>query len=277
VRYEKKPMKKVIVSLAVSVVLLGILAGFKKVESKLTAKSSYSSDSTLVVESHSLAEKLNPEEVCLSLYDSLQLGKAGLSWEAFRYAWLGFQEGGFSKPILAIADFSQSSRNKRLYVIDFQKHKVLLNTYVAHGRNSGNEYANKFSNLNSSYQSSLGFYRALGTYQGKHGLSLRLEGLEKNINDQALARAIVMHGADYVSEAFIRQTGRLGRSLGCPAVSNADHKPLIELLRDGAGLFLYYPDATYLRSSQILKKAVASLVEPINQMAPLSSPYTSSK
>jgi hypothetical protein len=196
VRYEKKPMKKVIVSLAVSVVLLGILAGFKKVESKLTAKSSYSSDSTLVVESHSLAEKLNPEEVCLSLYDSLQLGKAGLSWEAFRYAWLGFQEGGFSKPILAIADFSQSSRNKRLYVIDFQKHKVLLNTYVAHGRNSGNEYANKFSNLNSSYQSSLGFYRALGTYQGKHGLSLRLEGLEKNINDQALARAIVMHGWD---------------------------------------------------------------------------------
>lgn len=270
-------MKKISISLAVSVALLGILAGFKKVESELTVKSPSITDSTYVVTAEPPAKKLNPEEVCLSLYDSLQLGKSGLSWEAFRYAWLGFQEGGFSKPILAIADFSQSSRNKRLYVIDFQKHKVLLNTYVAHGRNSGNEYANKFSNLNSSYQSSLGFYRALGTYQGKHGLSLRLEGLEKNINDQALARAIVMHGADYVSEAFIRQTGRLGRSLGCPAVSNADHKPLIELLRDGAGLFLYYPDDTYLRSSQILKKAVSSLFEPDNQMAPLSSPYTSSK
>ncbi len=183
---------------------------------------------------------------------------AGLSEEAFRYAYYGFKAAGFSKPILAIADFSQSSRNKRLYVIDFARNKILLNTYVAHGRNSGEEFARKFSNVNSSYQSSLGFYRALNTYQGKHGLSLRLEGLEKNINDQAFNRAIVMHGANYVSEDFIRQTGRLGRSLGCPAVSQADHESLIKLLRDGAGLFLYSDDVVYLQQSKYLSKAMAA-------------------
>ncbi|GAB2777504.1 hypothetical protein GCM10027275_20750 [Rhabdobacter roseus] len=186
------------------------------------------------------------------LYDSLQLATLGLSDETFRYAWYGFQNMKLQKPIMAIADFSQSSRNKRLYVIDAVNKKLILNTYVAHGRNSGQEFAQKFSNENSSYQSSLGFYRTLSTYQGKHGLSLRLEGQEKGVNDRALERAIVMHGADYVSENFIRNTGRLGRSLGCPAVSMAEHERLIKLLTGGAGLFLYYPDATYLRASQLL-------------------------
>jgi hypothetical protein len=272
-------MKKLLVSLAVGMVLLGILAGFRKVGNNLNAVN-YSKTDTIASQNDSIQSQANPSideentevDACQNLYESLQLKKAGLSWEAFRYAWLGFKEGGFAKPILAIADFSQSSRNKRLYVIDFKDQKVVLNTYVAHGRNSGQEFARKFSNQNSSYQSSLGFYRALGTYQGKHGLSLRLEGLEKNINDQALTRAIVMHGADYVSEDFIRQTGRLGRSLGCPAVSNADHKPLIELLRNGAGLFLYYPDASYLGSSQIIKKALAQAVHSGAQRASLSMP-----
>lgn len=257
-------MKKILASLALSLVLLGILAGFKKVEMKLTEVSKIETDSTRVAVSRPLKSEIietSDEETCHSFYESLNLNEAGLSWEAFRYAWLGFNAANFSKPILAIADFSQSSRNKRLYVIDFNNKKILLNTFVAHGRNSGQEFAKSFSNQNSSYQSSLGFYKALGTYQGKHGLSLRLQGLEKDINDQALARAIVMHGADYVSEEFIRQTGRLGRSLGCPAVSNADHKPLIELLHNGAGLFLYYPDATYLSNSQIIKKALAHVVQ----------------
>lgn len=260
-------MRKLGVSLATGLMLLGLLAGFKKVESKFITSIGPQKDSTQHIATVSPVSNLNPEQLCANLYDSLHLEQIGLSREAFRYAWYGFREAGFNKPVMAIADFSQSSRNKRLYVIDFESKKLLLNTYVAHGRNSGQEYARKFSNQNSSYQSSLGFYRALSTYQGKHGLSLRLEGLERNINDQALARAIVMHGADYVSESFIKQTGRLGRSLGCPAVSNEVHKSLIELLNGGAGLFLYYPDDSYLNSSHILKKALTS-----TQLISLSQP-----
>ena len=244
-------MRKIGGVLIAGVVMLGLLAGFKMVGSDVN------DDITIHKKAHSLplTDAQQTEQYCTDLYDSLHLEAAGLSREAFRYAWYGFREAEFSKPILAIADFSQSSRNKRLYVIDFSTNRVVLNTYVAHGRNSGQEFASKFSNLNSSYQSSLGFYRALNTYQGKHGLSLRLQGLEKNINDQALARAIVLHGADYVSEDFIRQRGRLGLSLGCPAVSQAEHEHLIKLLRDGAGLFLYYPDANYLTHSKILHPA----------------------
>jgi hypothetical protein len=259
-------MRKIGAILAMGIVLLGIFAGFKNIENR-TLFSTDDRNAIATNDTHELFSAESTQElICSNFYDSLKLEAVGLSKEAFRYAWFGFQEAGFDKPILAIADFSQSSRQKRLYVIDFENHKVLLNTYVAHGRNSGQEYASKFSNVNSSYQSSLGFYRALGTYQGKHGLSLRLQGLEKNINDQAFKRAIVMHGADYVSEAFIRQTGRLGRSLGCPAVSQAEHKQLITLLRDGAGLFLYYPDAHYLSKSKILHQAVAT-----NQSVALSN------
>jgi len=188
----------------------------------------------------------------ISIYDSLGLKKQGLSERAFYCAWFGFQKMKLDNPIMAICDFTQSSRNKRLYVIDMLKRKVLYNTYVAHGRNSGNEFAEHFSNANSSFQSSLGFYKTLGTYQGKHGLSLRLEGLEKGINDRALERAIVMHGADYVSESFIKNTGRLGRSLGCPAVSIADSKKLINMLYNGAGLFIYSGDPHYLTKSPLL-------------------------
>jgi len=188
----------------------------------------------------------------IALYDSLGLKEQGLSEKAFYYAWFGFQKVKLANPVMAIADFTQSSRNKRLYVIDLLKKKVLLNTYVAHGRNSGQEFAEHFSNANSSFQSSLGFYKTLGTYTGKHGLSLRLEGLEKGINDRALERAIVMHGADYVSESFIKNTGRLGRSLGCPAVSVADSKKLINLLYNGAGLFIYSGDQQYIEKSSLL-------------------------
>ncbi len=202
-----------------------------------------------------------PKEEWVSLYDSLDLEKQGLSETAFRYAWYGFHKLNLRNPILAIADFSQSSCKKRLYVIDLLRKKLLFNTYVAHGRNSGQEYARSFSNNNESYQSSLGFYRTLGTYQGKHGLSLKLEGLEKGINDRALERAIVMHGADYVSEDFIKNTGRLGRSLGCPAVSIADSRKLINMLYNGAGLFIYSIDQKYLKKSGLLSGLVSGTTD----------------
>jgi hypothetical protein len=192
------------------------------------------------------------------VFDSLQLEPKGLSQEAFKYAWFGYQRLKLQNPVMAIADFSQSSRKKRLYVIDFAQKKLLLNTYVAHGRNSGDEFAKKFSNQNSSYQSSLGFYRTRGTYQGKHGLSLKLDGVEKGINDRAMERAIVMHGADYVSERFIANTGRLGRSLGCPAISMADHKKLIQLLHQDAGLFIFSNNPKYMHDSKIISEINAA-------------------
>jgi len=127
---------------------------------------------------------------------------------------------------------------------------VLFNTLVAHGRNSGEEYACSFGNRAQSYKSSLGFYLTGQTYNGAHGLSLRLLGCEKGFNDQALDRGIVIHGADYVSSDFINQNGRLGRSQGCPAVSNELCPAIVEQIKEGSCFFVYYPDPLYLKRSQ---------------------------
>ncbi len=201
----------------------------------------------------------NPVEEWRALYDSLGLKARGLSLKAFGLAWAGFNELKYSRPYLAIADFTQSSGKKRLYVLDMVKKELIVQTFVAHGRNSGEEYASHFSNREGSFQSSLGFYRTLGTYQGKHGLSLRLEGVEPGINDQALRRAIVMHGAEYVSEKFIRATGRLGRSQGCPAIPVEEHLELIGLLSGGSGLFIYADSDKYLADSPLLRKLKPSV------------------
>lgn len=187
-----------------------------------------------------------------TVFDELDLESRGLNRAVFDFALKGMQKMMDAKPILSIVDMSQPSSKKRLYVIDLMSRKLLFNTYVAHGRNSGQLTAMKFSNTNSSFQSSLGFYQTMGTYQGKHGLSLQLKGLEKGFNDNAFSRAIVMHGADYVCEDFIRNTGRLGRSQGCPAVSNAESKPIIQAIKGGSCLFIYSPDPTYLKKSAFL-------------------------
>lgn len=187
------------------------------------------------------------------LYDELNLAASGLSRDAYLIALRGMQQIVGAKPLLSIVDMSQPSSRKRLYVIDLVKRKLLFNTYVAHGRNSGELQANRFSNANSSFQSSLGFYKTLGLYQGKHGLSMQLQGLEKGINDNAFARAIVMHGAEYVCEDIIRRTGRLGRSQGCPAVSTTDCSPIVRAISGGSCLFIYYPDNTYLKTSVFLR------------------------
>jgi hypothetical protein len=188
----------------------------------------------------------------MNIYQELHLDDVGLNRDVFDYALRGLQKINPSKAILAIVDLSQPSVNKRLYVIDLVKHKLLFRTYVAHGRNSGDLYAKKFSNDMSSYQSSLGFYQTLDTYQGKHGLSLKLKGLEPGFNTNVLDRAVVMHGADYVSESFIRKIGRLGRSFGCPAIPYDVHKDIIETIKNGACLFVYSPDKQYLQKSSFL-------------------------
>lgn len=188
-----------------------------------------------------------------SLYDQLRLSKVGLSRLAFEYALVGMEKMEKRPSVISIADMSQPSTNKRLYVIDLANQKLLFNTYVAHGRNSGDLLPRQFSNEVSSNRSSLGFYKTMGAYKGKHGLSLKLKGLEPGFNNNAFDRTIVFHGADYVSEDTIRLRGRLGWSQGCPAVPHTVCTPIIKVIQGGTCLFIYSPDPTYLRESSFLR------------------------
>jgi hypothetical protein len=162
-------------------------------------------------------------------------------------------ENELKNEVLTVIDFTLPSTEKRLWIIDLDTQKILLNTVVSHGRNSGNLMAEKFSNRPESYQSSLGFYKTAETYHGKHGYSLRLDGLEKGFNDQARNRAIVIHGADYAREEVAKMSGRLGRSLGCPAVPSELSDEVIDLIKDGSLLFIYGQDENYLNQSPILQ------------------------
>ncbi|CAN5172229.1 murein L,D-transpeptidase catalytic domain family protein [soil metagenome] len=195
----------------------------------------------------------------VSVYDSLKLGNMGLTKDAYEKAVKGLsylvKEGKISNSdIVSIVDFSLASNKKRLFILDLQNYKILFNTYVAHGRNSGKETANVFSNQDQSFKSSLGFYVTRDTYEGKHGYSLRLDGQEKGINDNALARGIVMHSAWYVSEEVAKSQGFIGRSQGCPAIPENVFKPIIQQIKGGTCLFLYSPANTYVSNSKILKQ-----------------------
>lgn len=191
------------------------------------------------------------------IYDSLKLNLKGLSVQAFDFAVKGFENLKatgkiYNENVLSIVDFTKPSSQKRLFVIDLKNCKILFNTYVAHGQNSGKEFANRFSNKPESFESSLGFYRTADTYMGKNGYSMHLNGLENGINDRADERAIVMHGAPYVSEGFIRSRGYIGRSWGCPAVPENMNRPIIEKIKNGSCLFIYSEDKKYLNFSKIL-------------------------
>ena len=197
------------------------------------------------------------ELVADAIYDSLKLGKKGLKKEAFLYAYSGYkkleEEGKFNKEgIITICDLSQSSRRKRLYLIDLNQYKLLMHTYVAHGKNSGREYARKFSNRPESLQSSLGFYRTKRTYWGGHGLALTLTGLEPGFNDKAERRKIVLHGSEYIGDNYRRWGKYMGRSFGCPAVPMKQSKLLINTIKNGSCLFIYHPTKNYLSGSKIL-------------------------
>lgn len=194
------------------------------------------------------------------LYDEIDFGKTTpVNAEVFARAYFGFlnlkDQGAISeeKSLLTICDFSLSSNVPRMWVIDVKKKKVLFHTLVAHGQGTGEEYAREFSNIEGSHQSSVGFFVTKDTYYGDNGYSLRLEGMDVGYNHNAMSRAIVMHGADYVSESFIQANQRLGRSWGCPAVSRKLAKPIIDAIKGGSCLFIYYPDKKYLASSKWLK------------------------
>ena len=151
------------------------------------------------------------------------------------------EKGLIKKNIITIIDFSISSNSKRLWVIDLASNSILFQSLVAHGRNTGEEFANSFSNKSNSFKSSLGFYATGEVYQGKHGLSLRLDGLEKGINDNARTRGVVMHAANYVSNSFVKSNSRLGRSQGCPAIPTAISKEIISAIKDQSCLYIYHP------------------------------------
>jgi len=190
------------------------------------------------------------------IYDSLKLSSLGLSKEAMNMAYKGQQylaDHGLlnNEDVIAICDFTQSSKARRLYIVDTKNFRVLMNTYVAHGRNSGLDYAENFSNRPESLQSSLGFYVTKGTYFGKHGLSLKLSGQEPGFNDNAEQRAVVVHGADYIGGNRL-SSPYMGRSFGCPAVPQEQSEKVINLLKNGTCLFIYHPNQTYLHGSKIL-------------------------
>jgi hypothetical protein len=153
---------------------------------------------------------------------------------------------------LAVIDFSLPSTEPRLWVFDLAEEQLMFEELVSHGQGTGDAMAETFSNVQGSHQSSLGLFRTMNSYYGRNGYSLRLEGLETGVNDLAYQRAIVIHGADYVSEDFIRQTGRLGRSQGCPAVSREVTYPLIDSIKEDHYLFAYFPDPDWLETSAFL-------------------------
>jgi L,D-transpeptidase catalytic domain len=202
------------------------------------------------------AEKKYPAEIS-ERYAAWQLDKKGISADMFACAMKGFnhlreQNKLSNTSCITVADFSKPSTQKRLFVIDTETGNVIFKTFVAHGRNSGKEYARAFSNAASSYAISPGFYITSETYNGKHGYSLKLKGCERGINDNAFRRAVVLHGADYVSESFIRQNGYLGRSQGCPAVPNELSQKIIDVIKGGSCLFIYFPSKKYLQRSPII-------------------------
>ncbi|MGG7033738.1 MAG: murein L,D-transpeptidase catalytic domain family protein [Flavobacterium sp.] len=176
--------------------------------------------------------------------------------ESFAIALEGFfnlkSQGLIHKDILTIIDFSLSSKDKRLWVIDLTKNIVLFHSLVAHGKNSGEEFANDFSNQRDSHKSSLGFYLTGETYKGKHGLSLKLDGIEKGLNDNARTRGVVVHASDYVSEEYVQKTNRLGRSQGCPALPKNLSANIINIIKNKSCLFIYHPSLQSKNTDQLV-------------------------
>ena len=187
------------------------------------------------------------EQFVLTSYMKAKLVNYGVPVNVYREALMGYyslsQRGQISpsRQVLTIIDFERPSRQKRLWVIDLKKQTVLFHSLVAHGKNTGNDLARTFSNREGSEMSSLGFYTTGSTYQGKHGLSLKLHGQDPGYNTNAANRAVVVHGADYVSEDFVRQHGRLGRSQGCPALPAQQSSAIIRAIQGGTVIYAHGP------------------------------------
>lgn len=206
-------------------------------------------------------ESFSPPKVILEdfasyskeLFESLE--DSDLDFKAFETALKGFVKLQLEEQIdnttyLTVIDMSRSANDHRFFLINLTERRIELKSVVAHGRNSGGVFAKHFSNKEGSFKTSLGFYKTAETYHGKHGLSLRLDGLESS-NDNARDRAIVIHAADYVSREFIENYGRLGRSLGCPSLPQEDFDEVVHKIKNGTLLFIYYPEENYFSTSKI--------------------------
>lgn len=193
----------------------------------------------------------------LGLSQELQLEDSGLNEKVLEYALIGYhrllKKGVLHRTdVLSVCDFSQSSSQKRMFVIDVCNRKLLYHSYVAHGIGSGEEYANSFSNVPESHKSSLGFYVTRETYYGGNGLSLRIDGLDRGFNNKANQRNIVIHGAPYVSERVLHKYGVMGTTFGCPAIPEELINEIIPAIKDGTCFFIYYPSQRYLSRSSLL-------------------------
>jgi hypothetical protein len=214
--------------------------------------------------------ELNPPKVVLEDFSAYSkdlytaLNEPALNYKAFETALKGFvklqlEDKIINTDYLTVIDMSRSANEARFFVINLSEKRVEHKSVVAHGRNSGGEFARHFSNEEGSFKTSLGFYRTAETYRGKHGLSLRLDGLEKS-NNKARERAIVIHAADYVSQNFIQKFGRLGRSLGCPSLPKEGYDQIVETIKEGTLLFIYFPEEHYLSNSPIANHNFSEVV-----------------
>jgi len=193
------------------------------------------------------------EDEIKTLYNQMNLSKK-ISYQLFKDAIVGYDklEAKRKKNILTIIDYSKPSTEERFYVLDLKKKEVVFKTRVAHGVNTGGNVAKKFSNTVDSRKSSLGFFLTNETYYGSNGYSLRLDGLERGINDRARERLIVIHGASYATDDFLKKNGRLGRSWGCPALPEGINKDVINIIKGGSVIFVYGNDNNYMNNTTIL-------------------------
>jgi len=264
-------MKKQSISL-ITVILLSLI--FPSI-SWVSANNSPFNKSILVEKSSAvIAKSMSNADLFLqhstSIYNQAKLAESGLDQNLFRKALVGYynlkktQSLSAEKTLLTIIDFSKKSSQKRLWIINLKQSKLLFNTLVAHGQGSGLDLATTFSNKPNSHQSSLGFYLTSETYIGKHGLSMRLEGMDKGFNSNARERAVVVHGASYVSQDFVNKTGRLGRSHGCPALPQALSKIIIDTIKGQTCLFISGPadnyKSPYLDQELAISNFIASAV-----------------
>ncbi len=215
------------------------------------------------------------------MYQKLKLKKAKLEYAPFKTAYIGYlnlqAKGKLKKEILTILDFTKSSRFERMWIIDMKKQKIVRRELVAHGKNSGHDMVTSFSNKLHSNQSSLGFYVTDSPYTGANGISMLINGMDQGYNDQARNRAVVMHGADYVNPKTMNRNGRLGRSFGCPAVEREKAQEIIDYVKSGSCLFIYFKDTNYLNTSKWLNldKATTFFAENIQNNA-VNVPSTAS-
>lgn len=248
---KSNPMKITIPGMLLAASIISLLS-FSKSDPAFEKSISGSTSTKNII----ATKELNAS-IAHSLYINIALASKGLSEEIFSLAYQGFEKlnskGRLScDSILTIIDFTKSSAEKRMFVVDLKSQQLIFHSVVAHGRNSGQEFAKSFSNKMNSHQSSIGFYLTGSPYQGSNGYSLQLDGIERGFNDKAMQRAIVIHGADYASESVIGSKGYLGRSFGCPALPRQINEKVINKIKQGNLLFAYFPDKKYLNDSEII-------------------------